>query len=154
MITFVAEGVETALSVSNAVTCDQVIAVLGKSNFKNIDPQAIAKNVVLCLDNDSKDPMKDKVILDSISRLQDFDKIIYIALPEKLKTDFNDLLKDKGIGAVKSCLDAAVLVKGERALQDFKSTKIEDQQRSYGPEENNNSNLVDRKLNEIEREIY
>ncbi len=98
--------------------------------------------------------MKDKVILDSISRLQDFDKRVYIALPEKLKTDFNDLLKEKGMGAVKSCLDAAVLVKDERALQDFKSTIVEDQQLSYGPEENNNSNLVDRKLNEIEREIY
>lgn len=60
-ITFIAEGVETALSVRDAtaklIKNAQIVATLGKNNLSNIPINKIADRVVLVLDNDLKNPL-------------------------------------------------------------------------------------------------
>ena len=52
--TYLSEGVETGLSVLNVKQKSHVMAVLGLSNFKNINTNILADKVVICLDNDFK----------------------------------------------------------------------------------------------------
>ncbi|MEI8055095.1 MAG: Ti-type conjugative transfer relaxase TraA [bacterium] len=109
---YIAEGVETGLSIKDAIGPNANIAVtLGKSNFANIDPQSIGQKIVFCLDNDGI--KVDKTIDKAAQRLIDFGKEVFIAIPEadtnsekpeKVKTDFNDIARSQGIEAVKSII--------------------------------------------------
>ena len=113
-ISFIAEGVETALSVSDACEYDKVVATLGKSNFKNIDVSLLTDKVVLCLDNDGSGILNDKIIIEAAERLKDLGKDVYIAMPAQVGQDFNDLAKEQGVDAVKHQLDKSM------SLEQFK----------------------------------
>ncbi len=104
-ISFIAEGVETALSIRDAAPGHQVIATLSKSNFKNVDPNHLAKIVLLCMDNDSAGTIKHgKVVSDAIDRLEKAGKEVFITIPKKEGADFNDILKQEGKAAVQQAL--------------------------------------------------
>lgn len=60
-ITHLAEGVETALSIYQALGGADVRITLGKSNFKNIDPANTHQQVMLCLDHDAKHNQGDQL---------------------------------------------------------------------------------------------
>ena len=113
-ISFVAEGVETALSVSDACEYDKVLATLGKSNFKNIDVSLLTDKVVLCLDNDGTSTLNGKIIIEAAERLKELGKDVYIAMPERVGQDFNDIAKEGGIDAVKHQLEKSM------SLEQFK----------------------------------
>lgn len=96
-ISFIAEGVETAMSIRDAAPGHQVIATLSKSNFKNVDPNRLAKIIFLCMDNDRADTIKHgKVVNDAIEKLKKAGKDVFVVMPKKEGADFNDILKKEG----------------------------------------------------------
>jgi phage/plasmid primase-like uncharacterized protein len=104
-ISCIAEGVETALSIRDAAPGHHVIATLSKSNFKNVDPNRLAKIVLLCMDNDSAGTIKHgKVVSDAIDKLEKAGKEVFITIPKKEGADFNDILKHEGKAAVQKAL--------------------------------------------------
>ncbi len=50
---YIAEGVETGLSLLMAKPHAHIRVSLGKSNFKSVVPHSLSSEVVLCLDNDT-----------------------------------------------------------------------------------------------------
>ena len=95
-ITYLAEGVETGLSIVEGDANAKVFALMGKSNFKNIDLSKLTHHVVLCLDNDIEATLKDFVIEKSVARLIREGKSVSIMMPDKPGDDFNDVLKKEG----------------------------------------------------------
>jgi len=95
-VTFVCEGVETALSVHQAFPEDHLIATLGKYNFGKLDPDILNQKVVLIFDNDGKDIEEDVVFKKTSKKLVEAGKDVYIVVPplvgELEKTDMNDVL--------------------------------------------------------------
>lgn len=100
-ITFVAEGVETALSISQSLKemgrpNEQVIASLGKSNLKQAGNVDTATHVVFVLDNDNQDWRSDKTIQAAIEAIETSGKKAHCIQPKSIngvKTDYNDLLQ-------------------------------------------------------------
>lgn len=103
-----AEGPETGLSIHAAFPQTHVKVTLGKENFKNVDMKAINKPIVLCLDNDGKSPRSEKAIQLAVENLLAEGKQVWVAMPETIKTDYNDLLKEGGIQAVKNNIEHAI----------------------------------------------
>lgn len=113
-ISCITEGVETGLSVKDAVKNSDVIAVLGKANLTHIGTENLGAKVVLCLDNDGKKSLADSIIHKAAERLISLGKEVYIAMPNQIKnnkTDFNDVARVSGISAVKDMLNACVSYK-------------------------------------------
>lgn len=104
-VSFIAEGVETAMSIREVAPSHNVIATLSKGNFKNVDPTRLAQIVFLCLDNDGINTLiEGKVVKAAIEKLHEANKQVFIAMPRKEGTDFNDSLKQGGKGAVREDL--------------------------------------------------
>ena len=116
-ISFIAEGVETGLSIKDAVGAiknSNVVVTLGKSNFASIDPQSVGQKIIFCLDNDGEKSFTDNIVHKAAQRLIDFGKEVFIAIPDQItsgkngKTDFNDIVKSAGIDSVKNTLNSSV----------------------------------------------
>jgi hypothetical protein len=110
-MTFIAEGVETGLSIKDAVKNGSVVVTLGKSNFANIEPQSVGQKIVFCLDNDGIKSFLDNTIHKAAQRLIDFGKEVFIAIPNQInnaKTDYNDVARISGINMVKNSLDNSI----------------------------------------------
>jgi Ti-type conjugative transfer relaxase TraA len=130
-VTYIAEGVETGLSIRDAVGERDVLVTLGKTNFASIDPERVGSHVVFCLDNDGKRVFYDKQVHESAGRLVGYGKEVYIALPQQIekdgqeqKTDFNDIAKIYGVTAVRGLLNEAVPYREwQRALEIEPQTK-------------------------------
>lgn len=165
-VTYIAEGVETGLSIRDAVKNERVIATLGKQNFKNIDMELITDRVVLCLDNDGKSIKDDKVIIDTIERLKQHGKTVEIAIPERVK-DFNDIAVTQGIKGVINTLNKAVNVdkilsvsnKIDMNQEQIKTCleQISRQTKFEKPEKIEKTTIVTEQykiLERVEREIY
>ena len=111
-ISIIAEGLETAMSIREAISDKhEVLAVLGKENYKNLDPNRLAKIILLVMDNDLHDTLlTGKAIKAAIEKLEKADKEVHIILPKELagkgKTDLNDHLKKGGKDAVMKELSA------------------------------------------------
>ena len=105
-VTYITEGIETGLSIRDAVQNERVIAVLGKQNMVSIAINLLTNKVVLCLDNDGKPIHDDKVLHQTIERLKLHGKAVEIAMPNK-KGDFNDVLKSHGVSGVIDVLNKA-----------------------------------------------
>ena len=103
-ITYITEGIETGLSVRDAVQNERVFVSLGKQNMASIDPNLLTNKIVLCLDNDGKSIHNDKIILQTIERLKLHGKEVKIAIPNR-KGDFNDIAKSEGISGVINVLN-------------------------------------------------
>jgi conjugative relaxase-like TrwC/TraI family protein len=98
-ITFVAEGIETALSIKDSLTNSEqsrskILVSLGKSNLKNLLTINSSNNIALVLDNDKQDWKQDLAIVNVVSDLKTAGKHVQCLQPSLLdhkKTDFNDL---------------------------------------------------------------
>lgn len=113
-LSFIAEGVETGLSIKDAVKNSDVVVTLGKSNFTSIDPESIGQKVIFCLDNDGAQSFKDGAIHKAAERLIARGKEVLISIPNQInhtKTDFNDIARAEGIGAVRKSIDDAISYK-------------------------------------------
>jgi len=106
---FIAEGVETALSLKEAGLKGTIMASLGILNIANY--QGSEKEIILCGDNDDHK----KILSSGLTRgsqthhlleatkenFQDQGKSVYIVKPSHPGDDFNDVLKKYGIQGVK-----------------------------------------------------
>lgn len=127
-ITYITEGIETGLSVRDAVQNERVLVSLGKQNMTSIDPNLLTNKIVLCLDNDGRSIHNDKVILQTIERLKLHGKEVEIAIPNK-KGDFNDVAKLEGVSGVINVLNKSfkpeVLQKNSNKIS-MSSSQIKD----------------------------
>ena len=94
-LTFVSEGIETALSIQMMLTESeknniQVIASLGKSNFSKLSEGNTADKIVLFLDNDKKDYKDDGSITRAISDIEKSGKKVFCIQPELINDDKTD----------------------------------------------------------------
>lgn len=103
-IVIIAEGLETALSVKQALSRDlaneekqiKVLCSLGISNIKNY--QAVSsEKIIIAADNDGIDAVTNKTIEVAKNELLSKGAFVEIVRPSKVG-DFNDILKDKGLG--------------------------------------------------------
>jgi conjugative transfer relaxase protein TraI len=103
--TILTEGVVTGLSIANSLPKANVVAVLGKQMFLNVDPSLLSERIILCLDNDGKNLKTDSLILAAAIRLRDAKKTVSFMVPNGLKTlkqDYNDILKVLGKDTIRA----------------------------------------------------
>ncbi len=103
-VTIIAEGLETALSVKQALANDpnnkeiqvKVLCSLGISNIKNY--QAVAgEKIIIAADNDGQHAVTSKTIDTAQEELQSKGALVEIVRPEK-PGDFNDVLQQNTTG--------------------------------------------------------
>lgn len=97
---FLAEGVETALSLREAVVKGEIRAVLGKSNLLTVGMTLqFDQRIILAVDNDGKPWREDEGLLKIITKLRAEGYTVDVLFPEivdgKSKVDFNDLINFK-----------------------------------------------------------
>jgi len=99
--TYVAEGVETGLSILAGDPNAKVLAITGKENFKTIDITRLSNKVVLCLDNDGEATFQKSIIEKAAFRLIEAGKSVSLMMPKKTGDDFNDVLRRDGASVIK-----------------------------------------------------
>jgi conjugative relaxase-like TrwC/TraI family protein len=114
-IIFIAEGLETALSVAQSQKEARVLCSLGISNMANIDLSQEAnlrhKKVVICADNDGEGSATQKVIaLAAANFKRQGVKSVAVIRPAASRLDakgkdFNDVLKEGGTNAVNAYIE-------------------------------------------------
>ena len=118
---FIAEGVETALSLKEAGLQGQIIASLGVHNIKNYEEPA--KEVIICADNDGQKSQTHEIITQAQEHFKGLGKPATIIRPEKEEQDFNDVLKKEGVKGVQSYLNLYTVEYVER-LKDPQIQKL------------------------------
>lgn len=109
---WVAEGIETALSLAQSVPNQSVLASISVSNLKNIPVGAETEKVVICADKDKPGSNTSKAVIAAVETHLSCGKRVFIALPLGTeKCDFNDLIKQGGLELVNSTLEKMIEVK-------------------------------------------
>ncbi len=139
--TYVAEGVETGLSVLAGDPNANVLAITGKESFKNIDLSRLSNKVVLCLDNDGEATFKTSIIEKAVFRLIEAGKSVALMIPKKTGDDFNDVLKRDGASAIRQHMENSV---------DAKSIFIHSTEKQIDKNELQENNSLIKKLLAIE----
>lgn len=108
-IFFVAEGVETALSLKEAGLKGTIKATLGLSNIKRLTPENLLNGsphtqIIVCADHDSPDSPAARSLQKAVLDLQNKGFSVTVIKPDKLNEDFNDVLKTKGREGVREIL--------------------------------------------------
>jgi phage/plasmid primase-like uncharacterized protein len=102
---FLAEGVETALSIKEAGVKGDIYAVLGSENFKNASlfVEDKSRPIIICADQDGEGSNSHKVVDKAVSLLKEEDLNVSVIRPsaEQGNQDFNDILKREGISGLK-----------------------------------------------------
>ncbi len=102
---FIAEGIETALSIKEAGVRETIKASLGLSNIKRLEAGGQNVPIVVCADHDAPDSPAVKSLEKSILSLQEKGFTITVVKPENLHEDFNDILKKDGPQGVRDILE-------------------------------------------------
>ncbi len=105
-LTVIAEGLETALSVKQALVNDpnnkdiqvKVLCSLGISNIKNYQPTS-GEKIIIAADNDGEHAITSKTIDRAKSELQSKGAFVEIVHPERVG-DFNNVLQREGAEAI------------------------------------------------------
>ncbi len=118
---WMAEGIETALSVAKAVPNQTVVASLSPSNLKNVPVSKDIQKIMICVDQDPQSNTTGNII-EAVERYLSLGKSVFIAMPPEIplgmkQYDFNDLLRQKGISNVKTVLNAAIEIKSAELLK-------------------------------------
>ncbi|CAM4390458.1 MAG: ATP-dependent RecD-like DNA helicase [Legionellaceae bacterium] len=106
--TLIAEGIETGLSLKMANKDAHIKATLGVSNFLNIPQSQISKTAVFCLDNDGAKSMSEITAFKGMQRLKNADITVFYNQPDTVKTDYNDVLKQEGINAIRAKINESI----------------------------------------------
>lgn len=126
---YLAEGIETALSVAEGCPNNTVLAVLAVQNFKQINPFKETKEIVICADYDGLKNHTDKPLIQAINRLQEKGCLVSICMPESSdvhkKMDFNDLLKEQGRQGLQKSISKPVEISDHFKSSDPKITLAE-----------------------------
>jgi hypothetical protein len=105
---FIAEGVETALSIKEASVKGNIKASLGLSNIKQLIPgvskEALNTPIIICADHDKPNSPAAQSLEKSILALKEKGFAVTVVKPDKINEDFNDVLKAKGPEGVREIL--------------------------------------------------
>jgi phage/plasmid primase-like uncharacterized protein len=117
---YIAEGVETALSVRDALPQYKVVATLSASRLHDIPLSIDTKKVVICADEDGPHASSNKSVVDAVNSYLAKGMQVEVAYPRALpaldKTDFNDLSRAMGIQAVKEDFEKTIRIQGVKTL--------------------------------------
>lgn len=99
-LVFIAEGVETALSIKEAGVRGKIVASLGVQNISNYEGPE--KTILLCADNDENKlhSQSHKNIEKSKEMFESKGQLVVIIKPTVPGDDFNDILKKEGIKGI------------------------------------------------------
>jgi len=113
-VVYIAEGVETALSVISEIQERRVLASLSVSHIQNVPIPVDTQKVILCADEDGNTAASNQNIVNAANAFLKRGLKVEIAYPTKIpelsKTDFNDLLKQGGLKAVEQDLQRTLKV--------------------------------------------
>ncbi len=154
-ITIIAEGLETALSVKQALSNDlsnkdntfKIMCSLGIGNIKNYKALHSEK-MIIAADNDGEISITDKTIENAKVELINKGAFVEIVRPSK-GCDFNDILKDKTLGEqeIQSSFDSAITRHSATTLAQYFS-KNQDLKRLSQQEQTNIAYIAQFKINE------
>jgi Ti-type conjugative transfer relaxase TraA len=124
-ITIIAEGLETGMSVSQAVrehsekkdARSKTLCSLGISNIKNYEP-CKGEKIIIAADNDGIDSNTSKVIENAKAVLEEKGAFVLIVQPSK-EGDFNDVLKTDGSKAIHDSFAPAIAKQTAETLQEY-----------------------------------
>ncbi|MBX9786574.1 MAG: toprim domain-containing protein, partial [Alphaproteobacteria bacterium] len=105
---FIAEGVETALSLKAAGIEGPIKASLGLTNIARIEFQDSNTHIVICGDHDAPNSPATKSLQKSVHALQEQGFKVTVIKPNTLGEDFNDVLKKAGSEGVREIIKQAV----------------------------------------------
>ena len=109
---YIAEGIETALSIAQTKPLDAVFATLSVSNLSKVPIPADTEKVVLCADYDGAQSTSNKSLIAAANFYLAQGLKVAIAHPELIagmkKVDFNDVLKHLGTESIARSLQNAV----------------------------------------------
>ena len=132
-ITIIAEGLETALSVNqalrehsnikNIIYGTKVLCSLGISNIKNYSPSK-AEKIIIAADNDGENAITAKTIENAKAELQAKGAIVEIVKPDE-KGDFNDVLTSGRGGSYKiaKTFKPTLIRYSTKSLKEYFATK-------------------------------
>ena len=111
----VAEGVETALSISTARKDMTVFASLGSiTNFSAMDFQTQSNTLIIFADHDKPNNASHNKVNHAADELKRKGFNVFICTPDEVGKDFNDLLREKGVDGVKQQMNNLVLHESSR----------------------------------------
>ncbi len=107
---FIAEGIETGLSIASSVKDSRVICALGISNMLSIEKylkdEDKNKSIVVVADNDGNDSITIQIIDKAVVQLSEaVYKNVQLIKPKTIGYDFNDVLKVRGEKGIKVYTD-------------------------------------------------
>src|SRR3990167_3210028 len=105
---FIAEGVETALSLKSAGVEGTIQASLGLSKMRRLGAKDLQTPLIICADHDAPESPAAKSLEKSVLVLQEKGFHVTVIKPEKLNQDFNDVLKEKGPQGVREILQKSL----------------------------------------------
>ena len=112
----VAEGAETALSIATACKDMTVFASLGSlTNFSAMDFQAKSNTIIIFTDNDHQDNPSHKKSNDAADELKRKGFNVLICTPNDVGKDFNDVLREKGVDAVREHMNKLIMHESRHA---------------------------------------
>tara|TARA_R110002050_G_scaffold44475_2_gene105940 strand:- start:1795 stop:6495 length:4701 start_codon:yes stop_codon:yes gene_type:complete len=117
---YVAEGVETALSLKEAGIKGHIVAGLGLHNLDKAD--YFGKDIVIVGDNDGKNSQTQQRIEKVIQSYGEKYINITLAQPDRIGQDFNDVLKESGTEAVEGFFRATIHNNNQQELRDGDKT--------------------------------
>jgi Ti-type conjugative transfer relaxase TraA len=131
-ITIIAEGLETALSVKQAlgehsekkgITNEvQILCSLGISNIKNYRAKK-GEKIIIAADNDGEDSITGKTTLNAKVLLEEKGAFVEVVKPDK-QGDFNDLLKAGDSKLINSLFAPAIASHSAKTLQEYVNAKV------------------------------
>lgn len=114
---FIAEGLETALSIKETGVSGRIVAGLGINNLGNYIGQE--KAIILCADNDEHKPTSQtyKLIEKAADGFKSNGHAVDIIKPTTPGHDFNDVLKEQGVKGVGEYLKPYLDYKNHESLE-------------------------------------
>jgi Ti-type conjugative transfer relaxase TraA len=147
-ITIIAEGLETALSVKQAlgehsekkgITNEvQILCSLGISNIKNYRAKK-GEKIIIAADNDGEDSITGKTTLNAKVLLEEKGAFVEVVKLDK-QGDFNDLLKAGDSKLINSLFAPAIASHSAKTLQEYVSSRAKD--KPIILDENDKANLA------------
>ncbi len=115
---WVAEGIETALSIAEAMPHQKVMASTSVDRLRTIPVGPEIHTVVLCADKDEAGSQTFKALIKAVEHHLSEGKKVFVTMPQSTqKCDFNDLMQEGGVLAVKEALDRRVEMKDLELLR-------------------------------------
>lgn len=123
---WVAEGIETALSLREVNASDTIVASLGLSNLKHLVSDVshekspandflhdrtshvgLSQHIIVCADHDEPGSVAAQSLEKSVSSLEEKGALVTVIKSKGLHEDFNDVLRSRGCEGIRSYVEAA-----------------------------------------------